>query len=58
MTINGVQGGYWEYVPGDGHFNACPGGLEGITEACPGGMEQDTSVSGWYKIGACPGGHL
>ena len=41
MTINGVQGGYREYVPGGGggggHLNPCPGGLEGIIEACPGG---------------------
>ena len=37
MTINGVQGGYREYVSGGGHLNACPGGLEGIIEACPGG---------------------
>ena len=28
-------GGYTEYVPGDGHLNACLGGLEGIIEACP-----------------------
>ena len=26
-----------EYVPGGGHLNPCPGGLEGIIEACPGG---------------------
>ena len=32
MTINGVQGGYSEYVPGGGGG----GGLEGIIEACPG----------------------
>ena len=26
MTINGVQGAYWEYVTGGGHLNTCPGG--------------------------------
>ena len=41
MTINGVQGGYREYVSGGGGGgggNPCPGGggLEGIIEACPG----------------------
>ena len=30
-------GGYWDNVSGGGHLNACPGGLEDITEACPGG---------------------
>ena len=38
-------GGYWEYVSGGGHLNACPGGLEGIIEACPGGEEQHRSLS-------------
>ena len=53
-------GGYWEYVPGGGggggHLNACPGGLESITETCPGRMEQNTSVS--WGVEACSGGHL
>ena len=62
MTIKGVQGEYRDNVPRGGHLNACPGGLEGITEgiteACPGGMEQNTSVSrGLNKIEACPGRH-
>ena len=30
-------GGYREYVPGGGHLNARPGGLEGIIAACLGG---------------------
>ena len=49
MTINGAQGEYWEYVPGGGHLDACPGGIEGISEACPGGMELTTSVSRGVK---------
>ena len=52
MAIDGVQEGYWKYVPGGGHLNACPGGLEVITDACPGRMEQKTSVG---RLN-CPGG--
>ena len=40
-----VGGGDREYVPGNGHLNACPGRLYGITEVCPGRMEQNTSLS-------------
>ena len=59
MTINGVQGGYWHSVPGGGHLNACPGGLEGITEACPGGWNKTQACPGGSNITeACPGGHL
>ena len=42
-------GGYREYVPGGGHLNARPRGLEGMIEACP-------CSRGWDKIEACPGG--
>ena len=47
MTINGVQGGkmvsrgVYGICPGDGHLNACPGGLEGSE----GGRGRDTLLS-------------
>ena len=61
-----VYRGYREYVPGYGHLNTCPGGLESITEACPGGGGGGGGGGdGWNKTQvcsnktkACPGGHL